>query len=162
MGETCRAEDRAQATVEMAIVAPVMLVLALIVYNVMMFVSATARFDRVAPDVVLAHGVAPAGDATGVLSGASAAAQVEKQLAQAMDGHEVRVEVVVEGGEGSDGSDRGSLLSLVGSLRTYRCTLRYRPWPQGLSIAGVDLGAPFELVHSKAVTVDPWKSGVIV
>ena len=76
MGETCRAEDRAQATVEMAVVAPVMLVLALIVYNVMMFVSATARFDRVAPDVVLAHGLAPAGDATGVLSGASAAAQV--------------------------------------------------------------------------------------
>ena len=38
MGETCRAEDRAQATVEMAVVAPVMLVLALIVYNVMMFV----------------------------------------------------------------------------------------------------------------------------
>ena len=68
MGETCRAEDRAQAAVEMAVVAPVMLVLALIVYNVMMFVSATARFDRVAPDVVLAHGVAPAGDATGVLS----------------------------------------------------------------------------------------------
>ena len=27
MGETCRAEDRAQATVEMAVVAPVMLVL---------------------------------------------------------------------------------------------------------------------------------------
>ena len=49
MGETCRAEDRAQATVEMAVVAPVMLVLALIVYNVMMFVSATARFDRVRP-----------------------------------------------------------------------------------------------------------------
>ena len=84
------------------------------------------------------------------------------ETCRAEDLAQATVEVVVEGGEGSDGSDRGSLLSLVGSLRTYRCTLRYRPWPQGLSIAGVDLGAPFELVHSNAVTVDPWKSGVIV
>ena len=56
------AEDRAQATVEMAVVTPVMIVLALIVYNVMVFASASARFDRVAPDIVLAHGVSAGGD----------------------------------------------------------------------------------------------------
>ena len=39
-------EERAQATVEMAVVAPILLVLALIVYNVMIFASAVARFDR--------------------------------------------------------------------------------------------------------------------
>ena len=48
-------EERAQATVEMAVVTPVLLVLALIVYNVMIFASAVARFDRVVPDIVLAH-----------------------------------------------------------------------------------------------------------
>jgi Flp pilus assembly protein TadG len=37
-------EERAQATVEMAVVTPVLLVLALIVYNVMIFASAVARF----------------------------------------------------------------------------------------------------------------------
>ncbi len=52
-------EERAQATVEMAVVTPVLLVLALIVYNVMIFASAVARFDRVVPDIVLAHAVAP-------------------------------------------------------------------------------------------------------
>lgn len=36
-------EERAQATVEMAVVTPVLLVLALIVYNVMIFASAVAR-----------------------------------------------------------------------------------------------------------------------
>ena len=51
-------EERAQATVEMAVVTPVLLVLALIVYNVMIFASAVARFDRVVPDIVLAHAVA--------------------------------------------------------------------------------------------------------
>lgn len=42
-------EERAQATVEMAVVTPVLLVLALIVYNVMVFASAVARFDRPVP-----------------------------------------------------------------------------------------------------------------
>lgn len=42
-------EERAQATVEMAVVTPVLLVLALIVYNVMIFAGAVARFDRPAP-----------------------------------------------------------------------------------------------------------------
>lgn len=50
-------EERAQATVEMAVVTPVLLVLALIVYNVMIFAGAVARFDRVVPDIVLAHAV---------------------------------------------------------------------------------------------------------
>ena len=52
-------EEGAQATVELAVVAPVLVVLALISYNMMVFVSATARFDRVAPDIVLAHGSSP-------------------------------------------------------------------------------------------------------
>ena len=54
-------EERAQATVEMTVVTPVLLVLALIVYNVMIFASAVTRFDRVVPDIVLAHAVASEG-----------------------------------------------------------------------------------------------------
>lgn len=61
-------EERAQATVEIAVVTPVLLVLALIVYNVMIYASAVARFDRVVPDIVLAHAVAPSGRATKALS----------------------------------------------------------------------------------------------
>ena len=54
-----RVRRRGPATVELAVVAPVLVVLALISYNMMVFVSATARFDRVAPDIVLAHGSSP-------------------------------------------------------------------------------------------------------
>lgn len=150
-------ETKAQATVEMAIVAPVLLVLALIVYNVMQFVAATARFDRVVPDVVIAHGVAPSGqeDAADV---SDAAAEVATQIERAMDGHDVEIEVVVE----SDADDGGGgLLSLVGGQRTYRCAMSYIPWPGDLSIAGVSLGAPPTLRHERAVTVDPWRSGVV-
>lgn len=150
-------ESRAQATVEMAVIAPVLIVLALIAYNVMMFVVATARFDRVAPDIVLAHGVAPAGESMGT-SGTAAAATVAAQLEHAMEGYDVEIEVARE----QEGDERGdSVLSLAGPLATYRCTMRYRPWPGSLSIAGVELGAPAFLVHERPVTIDPWRSGVI-
>lgn len=144
-------EARAQATVEMAVVAPVLIVLALIVYNAMQFAAATARFDRVAPDIVLAHGAAPA-------SGVDAASAVAAQLERAMQGYDLEVEV---GCEQSD--DKGeSLLSLAGPLKTYRCVMRFRPWPSALTIAGVELGAPSFLAHERIVVIDPWRSGVIV
>lgn len=148
-------EARAQATVEMAVVTPVLIVLALIVYNLMVFLSATARFDRVAPDVVLAHAVSPASDGGGA---ASEAETVRLQLERAMEGYEVEIEVVEE----ADASEGDTLLSLVGAQRTYRCTMVYRPWPQGLSIAGVSMGAPFALRHERPVTVDPWRPGVVM
>lgn len=149
-------EERGQATVEMAIVAPVLLVLALLVYNLMLFLAATARFDRVAPDVVLAHGVSPAGEAAGSATGPVEA--VEGQLRQAMEGYDVDIAVTIEaaGGEG-DG-----LLSMVGAPRVYRCEMRYTPWPGDWSIAGVSLGAPDALTHVREVAVDVWRSGVIV
>lgn len=150
-------EELAQATVEMAVVAPVLIVLALIVYNIMVFLSATARFDRVAPDVVLAHAVAPEGDGTGELSDASE--RVKEVLQSAMDGYDLEIEVT--SAEGVAARDEG-ILSLDGTLRTYTCTMRYRPWPSGLSIAGVSLGAPAFLSHERAVTIDPWRPGVIV
>ena len=150
-------EDTAQATVEMAVAAPVLIVLALIVYNLMTFAAAAARFDRVVPDIVLAHGASPvSGEAGSSVTDASAA--VSAQVERAMEGYAVEIEVACEqtGGQGA-----GGLLSLTGGLRTYRCTMRYRPWPSGLSIAGVEMGAPAFLSHERAVTIDPWRSGVV-
>lgn len=148
-------EERGQATVEMAIVAPVLLVLALVVYNLMLFLAATARFDRVAPDVVLAHGVAPTGDAMG---STEASSLLEEQLRRAMEGYEVEVAVTVA----SEAREGDGLLSMVGAPRVYRCEMRFVPWPGNWSIAGVSLGAPGTLAHVREVAVDPWRSGVIV
>ena len=138
-------EERAQATVEMAVVTPVLLVLALIVYNVMIFAGAVARFDRVVPDIVLAH--------------ADASATVQTQILNAMEGYDLQIEVSSE--QGAKASD-GGLLSLSGTFRTYTCTMHYEPWPTSLSIAGVPLGAPTTLSHERAVTVDPWHPGVVM
>ena len=140
-------EERAQATVEMAVVTPVLLVLALIVYNVMIFAGAVARFDRVVPDIVLAHAVAPGGE--GDESSADASATVQTQILNAMEGYDLQIEVSSE--QGAEASD-GGLLSLSGTFRTYTCTMHYEPWPTSLSIAGVPLGAPTTLSHERAVT----------
>lgn len=149
-------EDSAQATVEMAVVAPVLIVLALVVYNVMTFVSATARFDRVAPDIVIAHAVSPEGDGTGSLVDASE--RIKGHLEEAMGNYGLEIEVVGEDGDGNRGD---ALISLDVGLRTYTCTMRYKPWPSGLTIAGVPLGAPAVLTHERSVTVDPWRPGVV-
>ena len=109
-------EGTAQATVEMAIVAPVLIVLAIIVYNVMVFTSAVARFDRVAPDIVIAHGVSPAEDGK-----EDAAEVIAAQLREAMEGYEVEIEVVCEQEE----DPSTTILTLIVSPRTYRCTMRY-------------------------------------
>ena len=150
-------EERAQATVEMAMVTPVLLVLALIVYNVMIFAGAVARFDRVVPDIVLAHAAAPSGE--GDESSIDASATVQAQIQDTMEGYDLQVEVSSE--QGTAVSD-GGLLSLSGTFRTYTCTMHYEPWPSSLSIAGVSLGAPAVLTHERAVTVDPWRPGVVM
>ena len=149
-------EERAQAAVEMAMITPVLLVLALIVYNVMIFAGAVARFDRVVPDIVLAHAVAPGGE--GDDSAVDASATVQAQIQDAMEGYELQVEVSSEQGTATD----GGLLSLSGTFRTYTCTMHYEPWPSSLSIAGFSLGAPAVLTHERAVTVDPWRPGVVM
>ncbi len=176
------AEDRAQATVEMAVVTPVMIVLALIVYNVMVFASASARFDRVAPDIVLAHGVSAGGDGGAPGEAGDPTAAIKRELTGAMEGYEVSIEVEAADGDAADAGKgdgepageragdaapgatggAGGLLSMVGALRTYRCILRYEPWPRIGSIAGVAFGAPPRLTHERLVTVDPWRPGVVM
>ena len=76
-----------------------------------------------------------------------------------MEGYDLRIEVSSE--QGAEASD-GGLLSLSGTFRTYTCTMHYEPWPTSLSIAGVSLGAPTTLSHECAVTVDPWRPGVVM
>lgn len=153
----CLREERAQATVEMAMIVPVLLVLALIVYNVMIFAGAVARFDRVVPDIVLAHAVSPGGE--GDDSVVDASATVQAQIQDAMEGYGLQIEVSSE--QGTAATD-GGLLSLSGTFRTYTCTMRYEPWPGSLSIAGFSLGVPAVLTHERAVTVDPWRPGVVM
>ncbi|MCH3942361.1 MAG: pilus assembly protein [Atopobiaceae bacterium] len=52
-------EERGQMTVELAVVVPVVVVMALVVFDLMRFVALCARFDRVSLDAVVSQGISP-------------------------------------------------------------------------------------------------------
>ena len=163
VGDLAR-DEHGQMVVEMAVVTPVMIVVAVVVANLVSFIAACARFDRVAPDAVMACAVSPAGEA--IESGAQ-----EHEVAQAIEGAmrpiaRVTVEVTAQTAweayeEGRGDNDPSVGFSFAPHLTRYVCTLTYRPWPSALSIAGVDAGVPGELRHECAFTIDRYRPGVL-
>lgn len=147
---------RGQMTVELAVVVPVVIVVALIVLNLMWFVDACAAFDQAALDAVVAHGVSPAGEQTG----SAAVAQVKAALEQAM-GREGTCEVEVSARAVSGGGEAASL-AVSPLLTRYTCTLVYRPWPRLLRMPGVTYEAPLALRHERELVVDRYRPGVVV
>lgn len=143
----------AQMTVELAVVTPVVIVVALIVLNLMGFIEACAAFDQAALDCVIAHGVSPSGEQ----SEDSAVGEVSSALEAALANYgscevSVRAERVGEGGS----------FAVSALLTRYVCTLVYHPWPMVVRMPGVAYGAPFSLTHECELVVDRYRSGVVV
>ncbi len=147
---------RGQMTVELAVVVPVAIVVALIVLNLMWFVEACAAFDQAALDAVVAHGVSPAGEQ----EGSAAVAQVTAALERAM-GREGTCEVEVSAQVVSGGGEAAPLV-VSPFLTRYTCTLVYRPWPRLLRMPGVTYEAPLALRHERELVVDRYRPGVVV
>ena len=147
------AQEEGQMVVEMAVVAPVMIVVAIVVLNLMWFLEAATRFDRLAPDVVMAVAVSPSG-------GGSQEHAVAAALEQAM-GCMRGVTVAVAAQTVWDDVSEGLGFTMAPHLTRYVCTMRYAPWPSGLSVAGVDAGVPVSLSHTKSFVVDRYRGGVL-
>lgn len=151
------AGEEGQMSVELAATLPIVLVVALIILNLMRFVGACAQFDRVAPNAVVSQGVSPPGEQTE----SGAVGRVTSCIEDAMRGDgtysvEVRASSVALVGE------EGSGFSIGSNLTRYTCTFRMRPWPSGLSIAGIGLGPPIALEHTRSYVVDRFKPGVVI
>ena len=143
--------------VELAVMLPVVLVIAIAGINLARYVELCARFDRVALDAVVAHGVSPSGSQ----DVGNAASQVQAHIDQAfadVDGLEVSVS---QQGIGRLGGGEVTF-SLLPTLTRYECEMRLSPWPSSLVIAGVSLGAPAVLTHRRSLVVDRFRSGVVV
>lgn len=156
----CRAlrQDEGQMVVEMAAVAPVVIAVAVIVTNLMMFMVGVSRFDRVALDAVLAVAVASTGEAND--RGQEQA--VREAIGRAMNGMR-GMAVTVEAISGwRDESTDGIGFSFAPHLTKYRCTLLFEPWPQGFAVAGVAVGVPPVLRHERSIVVDRYRTGVVV
>ena len=132
--------ENGQMAVELAIVAPIILVVLVIVIDMLVFAGECARFDHVAPQRVLAHAAsAPMGGYDAGVDAIQAA--LEEDFAK--NGSSVEVSC----------ADAGMALA---SMATYRCTFRFAPWP--LSIAG----APALLEHECSIAVDPYTPGELL
>ena len=156
LGGALALDERGQMTVELAVMAPVAIVVALVVLNLMGYVEACAAFDQAAPDAVLAHGVAPAGG--------QAREDAEREVADALAsalGREGRCEVEVRCEDAAGAADDAP--GLVSPLLTrFVCTLTYRPWPSLLRLPGISLESPLALRHECEIVVDRYRSGVVV
>lgn len=128
--------------VEVAIVAPIVLVVMVIVVDMLVFAGECARFDHVASQAILASTTVggdfeqDSGDRTSAILPA-----LEDEFAR--NGSFVTV----------DCSDANQAMA---SMVIYSCEFRFAPWP--LSIPG----APPLLTHTYKLAVDPYVPGALL
>lgn len=125
--------------VELAVIAPVILVVLVIAIDMLVFAGECARFDHIVPQRVIAHAASAPMD--GYADDARVAA-IQSALAEDFAKNGSSVEVSCE--------DAGTVMA---SMTVYHCTFRFTPWP--LSIAN----APALLEHECNVAVDPYTPG---
>lgn len=144
-----------QMTVELSVLVPVVLVIALVLVNLMEFVVCCARFDRASLDAVISQGVSAAGEQTQ----AAAVEAVRLALSQAM-GADSPCEVDVRAERVGEGAKTTSFV-ISPLLTRYVCTMTFLPWPRVLRMPGISLEAPLALVHERELVVDRYRPGVV-
>ncbi len=137
-------ERSGQMTVELCVVLPVVIAIAVIAVNALSFFGYCAEFDRVARNAVRTYATAPAYGA----STDSAVSQVETALEEAFDATNLECEVQ------ASRDHRG--------FESYEMTLRYRPTLFGLGLRSEVFGVPMPaLSHESRLTVCPYKPGML-
>ncbi len=146
-----------QMCVEAAIVLPVVLVCALIVYNLMLFIDACAAFDCISLNAVVTQGVAPSGEQS-----VSASVQAVEEAITSSLGREANCEVEVTAVKLDDADATSASFVISPFLTRFTCTLRFKPWPRLMRMPGITLEAPLYLVHERSLVVDRFRPGVVV
>lgn len=143
--------QKGQMFVETALVLPVVLVVALIAINLFKFADMCSKFDRVAADQIIAHGISPSRSANEVAL--EDLAQKIKTVLKC-DGN-CDIVVSLEG-------EREGIGNMVSVFPKYQVTLKYKPWPHTLRLPLVSLESPLSLTHTTSIVVSPYKSGVVI
>ena len=134
-----------QMTVEFAVVAPVLLAVAVIAVNALLFFSDCAAFDRVARQAVRICATSPAYGQGLEQSRAQVASLIEGSLDQPY----LDSRVAVEGA--------------AGGHATFSATLEFSPTLFGLGLKSSVFGVALpHLEHTVALTVDAYKPGVVL
>lgn len=136
--------EAGQMTVEFVVAFPVVVVVAVIAVNAMLFFSECAAFDRVARDAVRVHAASPAYGQGLEQSRASVQAAIE----EALDQPYTDVRVAVEGAS-------------LGHV-TFTATLEFHPTLFGMGMRSQVFGVSLpSLEHAVAFTIDAYKPGVV-
>lgn len=147
-----------QMIVECALMLPLVLVVGLIVLNLCRFLQITAFFDQVSNDAVIAQAISPAGKQNNL----NACQSVEEALKASFAEQSYTSEVVIEvSAEPSAVGHENALFSFLPRYTRYRCRLRFKPYPRVLRLPFISLSSPFELVHTREIVVDHYKTGVV-
>ena len=140
-----RADTAGQMTVEMAVAFPVLVVVAAIAMNAVLFFSECAQFDRLARQAVRIHATAPAyGEGPD-----TCCAAVEQELESAFDRPYLQVSVT----RAQAGLD----------FDEYTAVLEFTPTLFGMGLRDQVFGVPLpRLKHVVVYTVDTYKPGVFL
>ncbi|MDJ1650272.1 MULTISPECIES: TadE/TadG family type IV pilus assembly protein [Gordonibacter] len=139
------AREAGQMTVELAVVFPVLLVVAVIAVNVLLFFSECAAFDRTAREAVRVYATSPA-YGQGL---EQSQALVQQTVQAAFDKPYLASRVATEGVSG-------------GAVR-FTATLEFSPTLFGMGLKSSVFGVALpHLEHSVALVVEPYKPGVLL
>ena len=137
--------DAGQMTVEVAVAFPVLIIVAAIAVNAVLFFSECAAFDRLARQAVRAYATAPAYGA----SADTCCAAVEQELQAAFDRPYLQVSV--------------SRASAALDFDTYTAVLEFSPTLFGRGLRGNVFGVALpHLTHAITYTVDTYRPGVLL
>lgn len=137
-----RKNEQGQMAVEIAIVAPIILAILIVVVDMLVYANECARFDHLAPQCVLAHAV----------SGPSDESDIDDRC------------TVIKNALEEDFAKNGSRVSVqcfdVGasfaSMTEFKCILHFTPWPFNLS------SAPPSIDYACSLVVDPYVPGELL
>lgn len=136
-------EDSGQMTVELMVVLPVAIAIAVIAVNTLAFIGDCAAFDRIARNAVRVYATSPTYGVQAGQSQASILSAIEGEMDSAFE----RAEVTYEG--------------MNGGLTRYTATLDYAPNLFGLGVRDSVFGVALpHLRHSVSLVVDTYKPGI--
>lgn len=137
--------ESGQSAVEIAIAFPIVIIVAVIAVNSMLFLSECAQFDRVVRQSIRVHATAPSyGETTAQIS-----SRIQSSVQEAFEEPYLSISV------GSEGSGFG--------FTTYTVTMEFTPTLFGLGMRSEVFGVALpKLRHSTALTVDTYRPGVLL
>lgn len=137
-------DESGQATVELAVMFPIVIIIAVIAINALLFFGYCLNFDRTFRQIVSCTASSPA---AGTDLG-NTKANIESQLQETFDESNLNFEVEVN--------------SVEGGNHQYIGTLKMFPTLFGMGLKQEILGVPLPtLNHSSQMTIETYKPGVI-